>query len=372
MIGDESLRSELLAELVALIGKHGSIPFGEFVELALYHPTEGFFSAQGSAGRRGDFMTSPEVGPLFGAVLARAFDEWWTDLGRPDPFVVVEAGAGVGTLARTVLAARPDCADALTYVLAERSERLRARQGDHLELSSADLALGVRGPRVISLAEMPATTFTGVVVANELLDNLPFGLLERRAGAWHEVRVGLGPDEVELVEVVVAAPKEAALLAERLAPGAAEATRVPIQSAACNWLRTALSLIERGRVVVIDYASSSAEMAERPWSEWVRTYRGHGPGGAPFDSPGRQDITCEVAVDQLARCRVPTQDRSQAEFLGAHGIDELVTEGKRIWRERAHVGDLASVVGRSRVIEAEALTDRGGLGAFRVLEWHID
>ena len=79
--------------------------------------------AGGRAGRRGDFITSAEVGPLFGAVVARALDAWWDELGSPDPFVVVDAGAGVGTLARAVLAAGPACAAALRYVLVERSRR---------------------------------------------------------------------------------------------------------------------------------------------------------------------------------------------------------------------------------------------------------
>ena len=83
------------------------------MEAALYDPEDGFYASGGSAGRRGDFLTAPEVGPLYGAVLARALDTWWAELGRPDPFVVVEAGAGPGTLARSVLAAAPACLPAL-------------------------------------------------------------------------------------------------------------------------------------------------------------------------------------------------------------------------------------------------------------------
>ena len=74
------------------------------MDLALYGE-HGFYASGGRAGRRGDFITSPEVGPLFGAVLARAIDAWWNELGRPSDFAVVEAGAGPGTLARAILAA---------------------------------------------------------------------------------------------------------------------------------------------------------------------------------------------------------------------------------------------------------------------------
>src|SRR4029453_10345798 len=97
-----------LERIVAEIARRGPIPFVDAIELALYDPEGGFYTAGGGrSGRRprGHFLTSPEVGPLFGAVVARALDEWWRELGEPDPFVVVDAGAGPGTLPRSVLAA---------------------------------------------------------------------------------------------------------------------------------------------------------------------------------------------------------------------------------------------------------------------------
>jgi len=103
----------------------------------------------------------------------------------------------------------------------------------------------------------------------------------------------------------------------------------------------------------------------------MRTYAAHGRGGAPLDACGSQDLTCDVAVDQLAMVRPPDIERTQADFLVAHGIDELVDEGRRVWSERAAVGDLAAVRARSRITEAEALTDPNGLGAHRVLEWDM-
>lgn len=84
---------------------------------------------------------------------------------------------------------------------------------------------------------------------------------------------------------------------------------------------------------------------------------------------GGQDVTVEVCLDQLSRVRPPTAQRSQAEFLHAHGIEALAEEGRRRWAERAHIGDLAAVRARSRLTEAAALCDPAGLGAFGVLEW---
>ena len=80
-------------------------------------------------------------------MVARALDRWWHDLGRPDPFTVVEAGAGTGTLARAVLFARPACLPALTYVLVERAAALRRRQAEHLALVGRLPGLPARGGR---------------------------------------------------------------------------------------------------------------------------------------------------------------------------------------------------------------------------------
>ncbi|HEX2047290.1 MAG TPA: SAM-dependent methyltransferase [Acidimicrobiales bacterium] len=262
-------------------------------------------------------------------MLARALETWWVELGSPEPFTVVEAGAGRGALGAAILKA---CQVPLRYVAVERSAALR---GD------------------AAVADLPGEPFVGVVVANELLDNLPFGLLERTTEGWAEVRV----DEA-LREVLVPA----------VGPSveAEVGARVPVQRAAGAWVEKALDLVTVGRVVVFDYADTTASMARRPWTDWVRTYRGHARGRHPLDDLGAQDITCEVAVDQLPP---PTSDRSQADFLRAHGLDELVEEARRSWRERAHVGDLQALVHRSRIAEAAALTDPTGLGAFRALEW---
>ena len=364
----------------------GPLPFADYLELALYDSGAGFFATGGGAGRGGDFLTSPEVGPLFAAVLARALDHWWVELGEPDPFAVVEAGAGRGTLTRGVLDARPRCAPALRYVLVEPSAALRAAQAGSLALEPPALVLGPAGrgddevderewptgsgPLVTSLAELPAQPFVGVVLANEMLDNLPFLLLERRGRSWDEVRVGY--DGARLVEVAVPAAAPLADEGRRLAPDAPEGARVPLQHHAAAWVRRALSLVERGRIVVVDYADTTASLARRPWLDWVRTYRAHRRGSHPLEHPGDQDVTCEVAVDQLSAVRPPSSDRSQAAFLRANGLDELVGSARAEWGRRAHVGDLDALRALSRVHEGAALTDEVALGAFRVLEWVID
>ncbi|HEV3402392.1 MAG TPA: SAM-dependent methyltransferase [Acidimicrobiales bacterium] len=370
--------SSLVAERAR---RFGPLPFDEVVDLALYHAEHGFYASARGAGRERDFVTSPELGRLFGAVVAHALDEWWAELRRPDPFVVTEAGAGAGTLAAAVLAAAPECAGALRYVMVEQSARLRAEQAVRLSLEPASFVLGPSGsddsdpgsrpqvgsgPLLTALSELPTGPFEGVVLANELLDNVPFALLHHTEGVWHEVRVGL-----DLGEVLVPAAPALAAQAGGLVPDVPDEARIPLQRRAGAWLRAALGCLRRGRVVVVDYADTTPNMARRPWTEWVRTYRAHGRGGHPLADLGRQDVTCEVATDQLARVRPPVGDRTQAEFLTAHGLDALVDAARQAWDAGAASGDLAALAARSRVTEAAALTDPAGLGAFRVLEWQV-
>ena len=106
-------------------------------------------------------------------------------------------------------------------------------------------------------------------------------------------------------------------------------------------------MLERGRLLVIDYGSTTPQLAARPITEWLRTYRAHDRGGPPLAAPGSQDITCEVAVDQLAAVEPPAVEATQAEWLRRHGIDELVDEGRRIWADGAHAPDLAAIRDRA-------------------------
>lgn len=322
-----------------------AVPFSEFMADALYG-RDGFYTSGGRAGRRGDFITSPEVGPLFGSVVARFLDAEWRRLGTPDPFTVVEVGAGPGTLARAVLAAEPECAPALQYTTVEVA-------GHQREQHPAG---------VTSTDRMPAEPFDGVIIANELLDNLPFRLAVHD-GVWREAYVVALPDG-RLVEQL-SAPFDP--LPQVLPASAPLGARAPLQSVAAAWVHDARALLRRGTLVVVDYcAATTAELVGRPWRDWLRTYRGHERGGHYLAAPGTQDITSDVAIDQLPE---PDTVRSQAQWLQLHGIDELVAEGRTYWEQHAARPDLTAMKMRSRVSEAEALLDPDGLGAFTVLEW---
>ena len=347
------------------------MPVSEYVEACLYDADGGFYMRPyggRAGGRSGHFLTAPEVGPLFGAVLARALDAWWAELGEPDPFTVIDWGAGPGTLARSVLAAESDCmaAGALRLVLVELSPAQRALHPEH--------------PLVASAAQvsdaLPQGASAGVIMANELLDNMPFDVVRRTADGWEELRVTVEGAAGGCFSLV-AAPASSELVAGL--PDVATGTRVPVQRAARGWVAEAYQLLGEGRIVALDYGAETPVLAERAGRSddpaaglgWLRTHRDHDDGSWWLADPGSCDITADVALDQVQadhRAEVCTQ----AEFLRGHGIDDLVAEGRAAWADRAGVGDLDALRARSRTSEAEALLDPAGMGSFSVLVWPVD
>ena len=280
-----------------------------------------------AGGRAGHFLTAPEVGPLFGAVLARALDAWWAELGRPAPFTVVDWGAGPGTLARSVLAAEPRCmtAGALRLVLVELSPPQRALHPDHPIVSSTAQVTEA----------LPQGAPTGVVVANELLDNLPFDVARRGPAGWEELRVAVDDSSAGRFALVPMpeSPEQAAGL-----PVVAAGARVPLQRAARRWVAEAHRLIGAGRIVAFDYGAATPVLAGRSSASddpaaglgWLRTHRDHHGGSWWLAEPGSCDITADVALDQVpsrppCRCvhpgRVPA--RSRCRRTGGRGPSRM-------------------------------------------------
>ena len=288
-----------------------------------------------------------------------------------------------------MLRAEPECAGALRYVTVERSESLRDEQRERLSLEPPDEALGPfvvdpddddgatvpqpgTGPIVTALAELPAVRASALVIANELLDNLAVHVVERTDPGWAEVRVDC--TDTEFVECLVPAGPAVAAEADLLADGAVVpvGARLPVPLAARAWLERVATVVGRGEVLLLDYVDTVSGLAQRGQASWMRTYRGHERGDDPLVAPGSQDITTDTPLEYLRRIADRTglpvvEYVHQRDWLPQHGIAELVAEGDAAWREGAARGDLAALAGRSRGVEAAALTDPGGLGAHRVV-----
>ncbi len=317
--------------------------FDTWMERCLYHPAHGFYrSGAGVAGRRrGDFITSPEVGPLFADVLAGMIHTWWSEAGGPDPFLVVDAGTGPGSLARA-LAAAPGLSSATRRVVGVDRAGPTVGPGDGDDpLAGLDLA-------------------GAVVIANELLDNLPFRVVEHRPDGWFELFVASHPAGGDAIGTAT----------ERWQPiddpglDVPVGTRAPWLEQAARWVADVLDR-KPAALLVLDYgAPTTAELAAR--GGWLRTYRQHQRGSDPLADPGRWDITTDVAVDQLPHSPEVT---TQADLLRRWGIEALVDEGRRYWTSHAARPDLAALRMRSRVAEAEALLDPTGLGGWLACLW---
>lgn len=307
--------------------------FDDYMERCLYGPDGFYSSGQGIAGRRGDFITSPEIGPLFGVLLGRWLDQVWEAAGRPDPFVVVDAGTGPGTLLRGLIMAKPACAAAWQLIGVDRAvDDVRTDEGIRIQPA------------------LPPELDGAVVIANELLDNLPFRVLNRGGEGWSESFVVDG--------AFVEQPTDDPGIDTPIG------TSVPLLRAAREWVTDVLAQ-KPLRLLALDYgARTTTEVGQR--GGWLRTYRSHSRGSDPFDEPGQWDITTDIAVDQLPG---EPQVQTQAAFLQTFGINDLVSEGRAIWTERAARPDMEAFRMRSRISESEALLDADGLGSWLVLEW---
>ena len=340
--------STLLGRLRHRIRRHGPITFAEFMEAALYDPDQGFY-ARAPIGRDGHFVTSPHVSTAFGDLLARQLAECWEHLGRPDPFTVVELGAGDGTLARRIIRAVqpvPELAGSLRYRVVERTPG----QAEALRSS----ALEVLG----SLHE--AAPLTGCVVANEVLDNVPFHRLRATPdGRLVEVMVGTDGDRLVEVEAEPTAEARAALVTP-LAPGEER----PVSPRALELIRDIAETLERGYAFLFDYGFVAGETPGP-----VHAYRAHRVMTEVLEDPGGRDVTAAVDLEAVAR-------EAKASALQVWGPvtqrDALLSLGYRMWEEGALARQAESdPVTATRVYEersrASILVDPAKLGGLYLL-----
>ena len=162
----------------------------------------------------------------------------------------------------------------------------------------APLPVAGMGPIVTALDDLPAVPLDGVVLANELLDNLPFRIVERRDGTWWEVRVAVDGD------ALVESRRARGGASSRPRPTSWSPTRPTARASPCrrrssSWLRACAVALRRGRLVV-----STTWRPGRSWWRggergWLRTYRDHDRGGAPLAAPGDQDLTIDVPLEYL-------------------------------------------------------------------------
>ena len=332
--------SEAVAAVIReAIEDHGPIGFDEFMELALYGPG-GFFESP-PVGADRHFVTSPHVHPfVFSHCLRDALLDAWHALGEPDPFAIVELGAGDGTLAASLLDAFAELpAPRVVYRAVEISPGARE-------------ALGERGLDAVARVE-DLEPFEGVAFANELLDNLPFLWARGTHDGVVEVKVGL--QDGRLAEIETAWARDG--MPPRVLDAAVE-TAVPIGSFAT--IDALAAAIRRGAVLLIDYGKAAGPVGA------PRGYREHRLVPDLLAHPGDTDVTAGVDFERVAaharglglRTFGPVSQADALRALG-HGRWERTmreipsmlqrtgrgAEAVRVWDARSRAGLLADPSG---------------------------
>ncbi len=293
------------------------IPFSRYMELALYARGLGYY-AGGSAklGKDGDFTTAPEITPLFGATLAL----FAAELLAGQPLRLLEFGAGTGKLAADLLHALAQRGVAVaSYQIVELSAELRARQQQALA-----------GYPQVQWLDAPLPAFSGMVVANEVLDAMPVPLLVRRDGRWLERGVTLEGERFVFADRECPQTLAAQIPdAEELADGYVTEVH-PQQSGFVRVLADMLKAGDGGMAVLVDYGFPAHEyyLPQRAQGTLMCHYRHHAHGD-PFYLPGLQDITAHVDFTEVARTALDAGLElsgylSQAAFLLAAGLPALL------------------------------------------------
>jgi len=346
-----------IAEVVRAAG--GWIGFDAWMTRALYEPGLGYYSGRRSPfGEQGDFVTAPELSPLFAECIAVQVSQWFEQVAP----MVIEFGAGTGRLAAGVLAGlQARGTPARRYAIVELSAGLRARQRETI----ARLAPGAL-PAVEWLDALP-TVLEGVVLGNEVLDAMPVRLFEHEAGALAEIGVTVGADgraafaprpaDAALTEAV-----HASLAAAVGGPGPPDLRamfgelpyRSEIGLQAQAWIRTVGGALRHGAVLLLDYGFPAREYyhPQRRGGTLV-AHRRHRVHHDLLEDPGLQDLTAHVdfsALDREARrCGLQRLGyASQARFLINCGLLDMALEQAR----GLHAGAGRSAVGHAQALGA--------------------
>jgi NADH dehydrogenase [ubiquinone] 1 alpha subcomplex assembly factor 7 len=322
------MSEQVAAAIREAIQDHGPIAFGEFMDIALYGP--GGYYERPPVGAHGDFVTSPHVHPVFATMVARALRDFHAGLGEPRPFRITEVGAGDGTLAR--------------QLLRELSEL-------DVDYTAVEASTGARAALEVIDGVCVEAEFGGgahVVLANELLDNLPFD----RSRGGREIRIALDGDRFVEVES---------------SGGSSEDAEMVEPVAAFAFIDRLATMLNPGYALLIDYGAVGATGGD------VHGYRDHRVVEDLLIDPGSTDITVGVDFERIAR-RAEKQGLlafpsvTQHDALRALGFEDWIREELdrqvELLDARDGLGAVHTWSGRSR---ATLLVDPIALGRIRWL-----
>jgi SAM-dependent MidA family methyltransferase len=358
----------------------GAVPFRTFMEWALHDPDHGAYgTGRLRVGPRGDFATSPSLGPAFADLLAPQLAEWLQALG-PGPLALVETGPGEGDLARQLAAALalgwPELTARLELVLVEPNAGMAARQRQRL----AGAPLPVRW---CDWPELAARPLRGVILAHEVLDALAVerlvwdgalgrqqlvaleatGDLVRAPGApvadWALAQLeALGLPQLEALDLAAAglaagpAPTRPAGWCSELHPGLEP------------WLAAAAAALSEGVLLVVDYALEARRYySPQRSSGTLMAYQGQQASPDPLRQPGHWDLTAHLCLESLERAAAAAGWQGLGQCRQGQALLALGLAGALHGLQQPGSGDLAERLARREALLR--LVDPAGLGEFR-------
>jgi len=321
--GEQAVSEQLTGLIRAqIVEAGGAISFARFMELALYTPQLGYYSAgQHKFGVAGDFITAPELGPVFAQCLARQCVQILAALPQGD---ILEAGAGSCALAVQLLLELERLGQLPAhYFILEISSALRARQQALFAKQAAHLLA-----RVQWLDKLPSAGFRGIVFGNELLDAMPVERFRVDAEGIAELQVGWQENRFVWYETRA----NNALRDRATTLGLAEGYVSEVGFAAEGWVRSVADILEQGVLLLVDYGFPAHEYyhPQRAAGTLMCHYR-HRAHDDPLLLVGLQDITAHVDFSAIARAGTGSGLSllgyiSQALFLLGCGLDDIATQ----------------------------------------------
>lgn len=357
---DESAKEysrKLTTRISKQIKRQGNLPFSKFMEMALYTPELGYYSGSlQKIGRGGDFITAPEVSPIFSRCIARQAAQVLSGLSEPN---IIEFGAGQGTMAKDILLELQAMGQEIhRYFILEISADLKQRQKEQLQHAlSPELFT-----KVVWLESLPKTPISAVILANEVLDALPFERIRIEPDralqgfvAYDENKQSFVWDYQNITE------NRLRTFTNRLIKHIGEVSELGYETEinlnTKPWLKSLAEILSAGMVLLIDYGYSRHEFYQPARvMGTLRCHYQHRAHGNPFFYPGLQDITAHVDFTAIAEDAFDAGFKvagytTQAHFLMASGLLEMSVD---------HNADISEQVRTAQQIKTLTLPDEMG------------
>lgn len=323
--------AELTQKIRQTLKRHGPLPFPRFMELALYTPGLGYYtSGLPKIGAEGDFITAPEISPLFARCLARQASQILTELDHPN---VIEFGAGKGTLARDFLLALDEANHPLeNYYIIELSADLKQKQAETLATLPQSLQ-----QKVVWLDQLPQAPLSAVIIANEVLDAMPVEKLRLETEQTLRGFVEYN-EEKQRFEWRYHTISEADLqttcnqILKQIGTPSPQGYETEVNANIHPWLHSIADFLQQGALLLIDYGYTRQEYYQPARKMGtLRCHYQHRAHSDPFFYPGLQDITAHVDFTQVAEAGFDVGFKvagftTQAHFLMSSGILEMSAE----------------------------------------------